>query len=788
MKWRSLWTFGSCAKLGGRTALSCCALAAAELAAPGSAWAQSRQISIDAAPLPAALAELSRQTGIAVGFEGRLPDVRSRPVSGRLTARQALATMLEGTGLKAQRLTPTTFRLVRAERPLPRRPADRLPPQPGGNVDIIVTGTKRDEPLSSLPISVAIAEAPGERTGTPLPGTADVARQLDGLTLTNLGPGRNRQFIRGVADSPFNGSSQSTVAILVNDARATYNAPDPDLRLVDVERVELLKGPQGSLYGTGTLGGVFHIVTRPPDAGRFAAMAGGGGSIAAHGDAGGDVEAMVNLPLVADRLALRGVAYAAREPGWIDTAGRGDANRGEVSGLRLALRALPGDWTVDLNGMVQMQDVADSQYVYARHRLERPAQPAEPHDNDFAMAALRVAGKLGDADFVYAGNWVDHDVSSTLDASALSASAFGVPAPALYVEQRRNRLFDQEIRLSHTGRGGLSWLAGLSFMDVRNHLLGTISNEAGDVTVATGTQGVRELSAFGDIRVPLSRTLSLDIGGRLFHSRTEEERGAKRARVEVSVSRSGFTPSLALSWQAGGRDFLYLRYAGALRPGGLSQTGTGSAERFDSDELQTFEAGWRHSNPAGLTINADAFLTTWSHLQSDYLLSDGLIGTRNVGDARIHGAELSVDWAPARDWALSAGLVVQSALLTKTSDGTEIEDRHLPVIPRWTARWGLSRSFELGGWNGSAGVRLNYLSRSRLSFDPGLDRQMGDYALADADLLLRKGAWGIRMAGSNLFDCRADSFAFGNPFSLGKGPQYTPLRPRQWTVGFTRSW
>lgn len=769
-------------------ALSCCALAAVEFAAPGSAWAQARQISIEAAPLPDALAELSRQAGIAVGFEGRLPDVRSRPVSGRLTAEQALAKLLEGTGLKAQRLSSTTFRLIRAEKPVPRHRMERpAPPAPGGTVDIIVTGTKREESLASLPISIAIAQAPGERSGMLLPGTADVARQLDGLTLTNLGPGRNRQFIRGVADSPFNGNSQSTVAILVNDARATYNAPDPDLRLVDVERVELLKGPQGSLYGTGTLGGVFHIVTRAPDAAGFAAMAGVGGSVATHGAVGGSVEAMVNLPLVTDRLALRGVAYAAREPGWIDTAGRGDSNRGEVSGVRLALRALPGDWTIDLNGMVQMQDVADSQYVYVRHRLDRPAQPAEPHDNDFTMAALRVAGKLGDADLVYAGNWVDHDVSSTLDASAVSASAFGVPAPALYVEQRRNRLFDQEIRLSRTDGHGLSWLAGLSFMDVRNHLLGTIQG-ATDVTAATGIQGVVEISAFGDIHVPLSRALSVNVGGRLFHSRIEEERGAKRARVEVGVSRSGFTPALALSWQAGGSDFLYLRYAGALRPGGLTQTSAGSAERFESDELQTFEAGWRHSASARLTINADAFLTTWSHMQSDYLLSNGLIGTRNVGDARIHGAELSVDWTPARDWALTAGLVAQSALLTRTSDGAEIEDRRLPVIPDWTVRLGLSRSFDLLGWSGSAGARFTYISRSRLSFDPGLDRRMGDYALADADLLLRKGAWGVRLSGSNLFDCKADSFAFGNPFSLGNGQQYTPLRPRQWTVSFTKSW
>ena len=86
------------------------------------------------------------------------------------------------------------------------------------------------------------------------------------------------------------------------------------------------------------------------------------------------------------------------------------------------------------------------------------------------------------------------------------------------------------------------------------------------------------------------------------------------------------------------------------------------------------------------------------------------------------------------------------------------------------------------------GAHVAYLSPSRLSFDPGLDRRMGDYALADADLTLRRDGWSVRLSGSNLFDCKADSFAFGNPFSLGRGPQYTPLRPRQWMIGFTKNW
>jgi len=95
------------------------------------------------------------------------------------------------------------------------------------------------------------------------PGTSAIASLADGMALSNLGPGRNRAFLRGVADSPFNGVTQSTVAIEVDDARVTFNAPDPELRLVDIKQVEVLEGPQGPLHGTGSLGGVYRILPNP---------------------------------------------------------------------------------------------------------------------------------------------------------------------------------------------------------------------------------------------------------------------------------------------------------------------------------------------------------------------------------------------------------------------------------------------------------------------------------------------------------------------------------------------
>src|SRR5207302_3349176 len=99
----------------------------------------------------------------------------------------------------------------------------------------------------------------------------DTAGQLAGVLMTNLGPGRDKLLMRGLSDGAFTGRARSTVSTYLDDAPINYNAPDPDLRLTDVERVETMRGPQGALYGSGALAGVYRIVTNKPDPERFAA-------------------------------------------------------------------------------------------------------------------------------------------------------------------------------------------------------------------------------------------------------------------------------------------------------------------------------------------------------------------------------------------------------------------------------------------------------------------------------------------------------------------------------------
>ena len=706
--------------------------------------------------------------------------------------------MLAGTGWHAVAIGASGFRL---ERDPPRRPraaargarrqsrrerSERYPA-----ADIVVTAVKRPENLATLPSAIAVAAPDRVATGIVSPDSETVASGVDGLAFTNLGPGRNRAFIRGVADSPFNGPSQSTVAVVLDNSRITYDAPDPDLLLIDVDRVEVLKGPQGPLYGSGALGGIFHIVTNAPDLDRASGAATLVGEAGAHGGLGGGADAAINLPLDAGRLALRAVGYVRSEPGWLDTIGGAkDTNRTVTRGGRLALRWAPDDeWQVDVGGVLQSLNARDSQYVTgSSDRLSRLHPIAEPADNDFAQGHVDVRGRIGGLRLLSATSYVAQALDYRLDASA-SATRFGLTAPAVYADKRRHTIFNQELRLSPAAPGRIDWLAGLSFLHASSSLDGTITaNAAPPLTVESIDQDVSEYAAFGEATLPLGR-FAVTVGARLFETDAADERAERRGSREKGQHKLGFSPSLSLSWQPAKGRYFFLRYARALRPGGLA-AGTGSAEgQFDSDELESLEAGARLSLLGdALAVRAGAYYTNWSEVQSDYLLDNGLISTRNAGQARILGGDASIDWAIGHGWSLSAGVNAEEADLVSTSDGVRLKDTRLPVVPNVTLRGLLSYRFALGGWT----VRLigqgNYVGAARLSFDPDLDRHMGEYAVFAAAATARRGPWSLTARIDNLFHIAGDSFAFGNPFSIRLGPQYTPLRPRTLSVSVGFEW
>jgi iron complex outermembrane receptor protein len=273
-------------------------------AASSPAQAQAANFNIPAGRLSGALAMLGAQAGITIGAsDPGLASIPSRAIRGRMTARTALTRLLAGTGYGFTFVGPRTVRIVRAPRPTPHLPPARpvaAPPgppseaPPGPEAEIIVTASKQGVSLARFAGTARVINFEASDIGRfGESGTETALARLPILGSTSLGPGRNKIFIRGIADSSFNGQSQSVVGQYLGEARLTFNAPDPDLRLYDIGRIEVLEGPQGTLYGTGSLGGIVRLVPNAPDPSGIAATVTAGLTATQHGNPGGDLSAMI---------------------------------------------------------------------------------------------------------------------------------------------------------------------------------------------------------------------------------------------------------------------------------------------------------------------------------------------------------------------------------------------------------------------------------------------------------------------------------------------------------------
>ena len=719
-----------------------------------------------------------------MGGETALPTVRVPGVRGTLTPQAALARLLDGTGFIAHQVGPSAFRIERAvmSSPAPRYAgleAPSGPPPMTFGAPIVVTATKREQRLRDLPLAVAVVQFDPEAARDAQPDTASVKREVEGLALGGQGPGRNRIFLRGVADSPFTGSTQSTVAVVLDGARVTWSAPDPNLRLIDVARVEVIKGPQGALYGTGALGGIYHIVSNRPDPAAASARIEAGPDAVGSGEFGGHGAAIFNLPVIRDRAALRLAIYGAREPGWIETGAREDSNRLRVAGGRASARWREDGWTFDLAGQTQRLDSADSQYVYARGKRTRPGQLAEPHDNDFSHAAVEVAGPVGaiQLHLVSAMTW--HDISNTFDATT-GAASFGLVDPALFLDDRTYRVWDNEARLS--GRvGAASWVIGLGHVEARERVDMRLESNGPTPTVLSIEQVARKATdsaLFGEATLPLSDAISAAVGARLYHDSISDRGFGPGGATAREERRTGIAPTASVSWKSDALGLVYLRYGSAIRQGGLDVPPTGGAKTFEGDELRTAEVGLRRIFGNGGTVDLSAYATDWKNLQTDVLQRNGLFVSRAAGRARILGAEASVEARLANGWRTSLGMAFQDARLIRNELGTELDDRRLPVVPLYTLRARIEHGFT---WRGedraTIAAELHYDGPARLSFDPALDRPMGNALDARLGGRIALGRWSLGVQIDNLFDSRANLFAYGNPFRVITARQFVPAAP-----------
>lgn len=762
--------------------------------------AHAASFNVPSGPLGDVAASLGVQAGVTIAVTE--PDVavqHSPGVSGNLSLRAALSHILRGTGAEAVFYDRNTIRIIKRRTAAPprerRRTSSTPPPAPHAIeplADIIVTASKQNMLLDSYPGSVKIVELdPAWLASHATGGTSAIARLLPMLSSTNLGPGRDKLFIRGIADSSFSGRTQATVGQYLGDVRLNYNAPDPDLNLYDMKRVEVLVGPQGALYGASSLGGVIRLIPNVPNTQALSATASTGVSTTRFGGSGIDGAAMLNFPLVDGQVAARFVAFGGRKAGYIDDPSRGlrDVNSTSSFGQRTTLRVddLSG-WRVDLGFVVQDNTNDDGQYTSRRDPpLSRRSTISQPFHNKYRLGYVTARRMIESAELVSTTSVVHHNLQTVFDATGYD----GTTLPARYEEDNEIRLYSHETRISG-GNVRAPWVAG-----VAGHFnASVVSRSLEPVRIPSVTNQQTEAALFGQISHPLTSAFTGTIGARLTFAHSKDFQTDSSIEIFPRMSRSAlrFSGALALDWHPGGPVSAFYHYQQGYRAGGLgfalSETGL-TGQRFVADDLHMNELGIRIGDTARdqLSVRAAFFIADWRNMQADLISSFGLNYTDNIGHGIIHGldAEFTLRLSPAL--ALSAAVFVNNSKVIAPEPEFATEDEQtLPNVARAGARLSAAWRQELAfGMTVSSEASLRYVGKSRLGVGPSLDIAQGDYLIGDLGARLDLGKIGLSVDISNVGDVRANSFAFGNPVGLIGRDQLTPLRPRTIRLGVNAS-
>jgi outer membrane receptor protein involved in Fe transport len=711
-------------------------------------------------------------------------------------------------GCAFQPIDARSFRVFGAP---PPRLTGRAPPPPEAGPapalvnpldELVVTAERRAEPLVGRAYAItAVSGQDLRRFGEK--SFADLAPQMVGVVVTNLGSGRNKIFVRGLSDGSFTGHTQSTVGLYLDDVPITYSAPDPDLRLVDIERVEVLRGPQGTLYGSGSIGGIVRFVTVKPDPQAFAGSIGVEALATQHGAQGTGLDGVINLPVLGGRGAVRIAAYRDERPGYIDNTRLGlrDVNYGQRSGVRVAgLLELPRNWRVQAGFAHQSINTRDSQYAQGSGgRLTRDTQVREPHDNDFSQVNISLTHAGEAANLKISAAFIDHSPQSRYDATG----AFGVAGPQAFDEARQVDLFVADAVLTSAREGRLNWLAGFFASqtdDIEDALLSDPRTGVVTRTVYSRRDKLTESAIYGEAAYDLTPRLTVTAGARLFASRLSFRAGQFGFAPGVGPIReqmrdSGVAPKIRASYAWSPDVVIYAQIQEGYRAGGFNVPAAADGassdtltSRFNPDRLRSYEVGGTLPLfDKALRLRAAVFHADWNRLQTDQYRASGLPMTVNIGDGANTGLEFEAVWRPDDHWQVRGNLLVEDPTVTRVSNAFPANvDIGLPGVSsvlgsadvryRWTP-W--------AGWRAEASGQAIFVGQSFLTFDGAATSRMGDYGVGRLSFALESERLRLQAYMDNVTDERGNTFSFGNPFSRTRALQSTPVRPR--TIGLSLS-
>ncbi|ATC33204.1 TonB-dependent receptor [Caulobacter vibrioides] len=766
------------------------------------------RLDIRKATAPETLIELGLRMGVSVGGVEAC-NGPARPLIGTFGLREALDRAVESTSCVYSFVDPRTVRFS------PRPPT--APPQLRASVatrsgaeavawlaPLTVSAGKRPLRLGSLPGGVSVIGS--ERLRDSGAGdTGAVARQTAGFITTNLGAARNKILLRGLSDGTFTGRTQSTVGTYLDDVPVNYNAPDPDLRLIDVDRVEILRGPQGALYGGGSLSGIYRIVTRSPELNVFSASAGAAAASTESGSPSYHFEGVINVP-TSSASAGRIVVYSDKDGGYLDDVNLRLSNVDKTTrrGARAAWRWDHGDWRIKLGVARQSVSSKDTQYVtLAAGGPRRANQVRETHRNRLGQASLKIGGSGDWGAFESVTGYISHRYASRYDATlSLSQFSEGALELGLYDESARLQMVVEDLLYTGPAIGRLRWMLGAFISTTIEDSASELRARAGGMSLGLYNEDrkdrLNESALYGEATLDLGAGWKAALGGRVFNT-TAHTRSAvlvpspgQSRDLDEEASFSGFSPKLSLQRDLPDGGLIYVLTSEGYRAGGFNSGGllkpSESRRMFHPDHLRNYEVGLS-LNPLGgrVNIRTALFVVDWRDIQTDQYFGSGLSYTANIGDGRNRGVEVEASWRITPRLAISGNALFNKPKLTRIEPGYGITDTaRLPGVPDVSFGGLAVYQKSLTPWALlMLTAETGYVGKSQLTFDPRYSPSMGGYYTGRLSAQVLTGGWRAALFVSNPWNSSSDTFAYGNPFSFGQVRQVTPQRPRTWSLSLT---
>ena len=724
----------------------------------------------------------------------------TRSIEGYLSAQEVLHQLLSGTGLtfrflddktvmiapssKSTTLTafPTPLRLSQAGSAL----STSVESESSSLQEVVVTAQKRSQNVLDVPLSVtALSGDALHRAG--IDSILSLSYSVPSLVVQETGGGFQRYFIRGVGNG---NSSTSLVGIYLDEADVTTNGNSQlNLRAVDLERVEVLKGPQGTLYGAGSAGGTIRFITRDPDLSKITGMGDIQFYTTRYGAPSQEVTGVLNLPLLTDQLGVRIVGTYANLGGWIDqpAAGTGNINNQDLRDIRIKTAWQPNEnlsvkALVDVNRNSGHGTNASADSSYNLQLAVDPTLPT-PFKSNYDVYNLTASYALPAVTLLSSSTYLD-----TLTQAVVGLKYSVAPAPEPLFEflnapdTRVTHSFSQEFRVASVRTTPFHWLAGVFYKDLSIHyttdfLYGYANDPLGG-GLSTNNESSKSVSVFADGGYDITPAWELGGGVRYFH----DDRTAYNGDELLSGQFHNVAPRVYTSYALTDEIRAYASASDGFRSGGFNpgeiDNPTYAPEKIRSYEIGTKGAFLDHK----LTSELAVFFSRYQNMQYFIPTPDGIGMLSNAGTSHIWGVDGSLDWQATPHLLLSFNGNVTRSRVVKLLPGVTavIEGDPVDFATDYSARVAATYS-----WNVTETIpAFAHVEFSRVGPSHNTDRgEGGDPILFTTDVInmlnarvgITRSGWSFELFGDNLANANGIQDAVG-AFGFGS-------RPRPRTLG-----